>query len=80
MYSEVLDLVAAYENGFANYLRNKFLMLNRKLTLSEGHLLFNEFEETMQAFVSPLREKARSLMASRDLVFRGSPRKIKRLH
>lgn len=70
MYSEVLDLVAAYENGFANYLRSKFLMLNRKLTLSEGYLLFNEFEETMQAFVSPLREKARSLMASRDLVFR----------
>jgi hypothetical protein len=41
-----------------------------KLSLSEAHLLFSEFEQVMDAFVSPLQEKARSLMASRDLVFR----------
>lgn len=70
MYSEVLDLISAYENGFANYLGKKSQSLNRKLTTSEAHLLFREFEDTMQAFVSPLQEKARSLMASRDLVFR----------
>src|SRR5690606_16559290 len=70
MYSEVLDLVSAYENGFANYLKNKSENLNKKLSLSETHLVFTEFEQTMEAFVSPLQEKARSLMASRDLVFR----------
>jgi hypothetical protein len=70
MYSEVLGLVAAYESGFASYLRKKSLSINRKLTVSESHLLFSEFEEIMQAFVLPLQEKARSLMASRDLVFR----------
>lgn len=70
MYSEVLDLVSAYENGFANYLKTKSETLNNKLTLSEAHLLFSEFEQVMEAFVNPLQEKARSLMASRDLVFR----------
>ncbi|MFE3867437.1 DNA-binding protein [Flavobacterium sp. LS2P90] len=70
MYSEVLDLVSAYENGFANYLKNKSQTLNKKLSLSETHLIFSEFEQIMEAFVNPLQEKARSLMASRDLVFR----------
>ena len=70
MYSEVLDLISAYENGFANYLKNKSEKLNKKLSLSETHLIFSEFEQIMEAFVSPLQEKARSLMASRDLVFR----------
>ncbi|MDQ6477650.1 DNA-binding protein [Dyadobacter sp. LHD-138] len=70
MYSEVLDLIAGYENGYANYLKNKSESLERKLSLSEAHLLFAEFEKTMEAFVNPLREKARSLMASRDLAFR----------
>jgi hypothetical protein len=70
MYSEVLDLIAAYENGFASYLKNKFEIDNTKLSLSEAHILFSEFENVMEAFVNPLRENARSLMASRDLVFR----------
>lgn len=70
MYSEVLDLVSAYENGFASYLKNKSEKSNNKLSLSEAHLLFSEFEQVMEAFVNPLQEKARSLMASRDLVFR----------
>lgn len=70
MYSEVLDLIAAYENGFASFLKKKFEIENRKFSLSEANILFNEFENTMEAFVNPLREKARSLMASRDLAFR----------
>ncbi|GLU50727.1 hypothetical protein Dfri01_01880 [Dyadobacter frigoris] len=70
MYSEVLDLISSYESGYSNYLKNRSESLNRKLSLSEAHLLFAEFEKTMEAFVSPLREKARSLMASRDLAFR----------
>lgn len=70
MYSEVLDLIAGYENGYANYLKTKTEQLERKLSLSEALLLFTEFEQVMEAFVNPLREKARSLMASRDLAFR----------
>lgn len=70
MYSEVLDLISGYENGYADFLKKKSEQLNRRLTLSEAHLLFNEFESVMEAFISPLQEKARSLMASRDLAFR----------
>lgn len=70
MYSEVLDLIAGYENGFADFLKKKSETINRKLSLSEAHNLFLEFEQVMEAFINPLREKARSLMASRDLVFR----------
>lgn len=69
-YSEVLDLIASYENGFASFLKKHSEKLKRKVTLSEAHKLFSEFEEVMDAFVNPLREKARSLMASRDLAFR----------
>lgn len=70
MYSEVLDLIAAYENGFAGHLKKEFEKLGRKLKLSEAHLLFTTFENVMADFVNPLREKARSLMASRDMAFR----------
>lgn len=70
MYSEVLDLIAGYENGFANFLKLKSESLNRKLSLSEAHLLFKDYELVMSATLMPLSEKARSLMASRDLVFR----------
>lgn len=70
MYSEVLDLIAGYENGFANFLKQQSEKLNRKLSLSETHILFNAYEEIMGATLTPLREKAISLMASRDLVFR----------
>ncbi|MGE0587458.1 MAG: DNA-binding protein [Cyclobacteriaceae bacterium] len=70
MYSEVLDLISGFENGFADYLKKKSESMGRQLTLSEANSLFNEFEELMQAFINPLREKARSLMASRDLAFR----------
>lgn len=70
MYAEVLDLIAAYENGYAEFLRNRSKDLHRKLRLSEANELFKEFDRTMAAFVLPLREKARSLMASRDMAFR----------
>lgn len=70
MYAEVLDLIAAYENGYAEYLRNRSEDLHRKLRLSEANELFKEYDRNMSAFVTPLREKARSLMASRDMAFR----------
>lgn len=70
LYSEVLDLISSYENGFADFLKNKFEQINRQLSLSETHSLFNEYERITNATLNPLREKARSLMASRDMVFR----------
>lgn len=70
MYSEVLDLVAAYENGFADHLCKKKEELGRKLTMPEASLLFNQFEQLHGATFKPLLEKARTLMASRDMVFR----------
>ncbi len=70
MYSEVLDLIAAYENGFAEYLTSKFKLLGRKLSMPEAHALFTKFESDKRAVLQPLLEKTRTLMASRDMVFR----------
>ncbi len=70
MYSEVLDLIAAYENGFAEYLILKYKAIKRKLSIPESTVLFNEFEISNQAVLKPLLEKARTLMASRDMAFR----------
>ena len=70
LYSEVLDIIAAYENGFADYLKLEFEKLNRKLSLSEAHALFSNFEKVTDATLTPIKEKARGLMASRDLAFR----------
>lgn len=70
MYAEVLDLVASYENGFASYLRKEVERLGKKIRLSEAHLLFKTFESITADLYEPLREKARNLMASRDMAFR----------
>lgn len=70
MYSEMLDLVAGFENGFADYLRKESEKLGRKLRVSEAHVLFGNFTGQMESFCKPLREKARTLMASRDMAFR----------
>lgn len=70
MYTEVLDLIAAYENGFAEYLCGKKEALGRKLSMPEANMLFKDFSTVHSAAFKPLLEKARSLMASRDMVFR----------
>lgn len=70
MYSEILDLISGYENGFSSYLKKEYDKLGRKFSLSEAHLLFSEYESLTEATLVPLREKARSIMASRDLAFR----------
>ncbi len=70
MYSEVLDMVAAYENGFAEFLREGKKAKGKKLTVPEAWQLFKNFEQSHSAAFTPLLEKARTLMASRDMVFR----------
>ena len=69
-YSEILDLIASYECGFADALLQKKNTLDRKLKSFETDALFKQFES--QAHWKPLIEKARQKMASRDLVFRDS--------
>ena len=51
-------------------MKQQFEKNGRKLKLSEAHQLFKEFENTTDKIYQPLREKARSLMASRDMAFR----------
>ncbi len=68
MYSEILDLVASFECGFADVLAKEFNKQGRKLTVWETDELYRIFES--QALWKPLIEKARSKMASRDLAFR----------
>jgi len=67
-YSEVLDIISAYEYGFAKVLEEAFTKKGKKLTSWEVDQLFNSFEN-LPVFV-PLIEKARNKMASRDLAFR----------
>ena len=67
-YAEVLDIIAAYECGFADALVTASQAEGRKLTSWEVDALFKTFES--QAHWKPLVEKARTKMASRDLAFR----------
>ena len=68
MYSEVLDLIAYYETGYADALKKEYERLGRKLSSTEADMIFAQFE-SLSLWV-PLREKARQKMASRDLCFR----------
>ncbi|SFW41023.1 DNA-binding protein [Chitinophaga sancti] len=70
MYSEVLNIIVSYESGFADFLKKEYEKTNQKLRLSEAHIVFKIFEELMDETLEPLREKARGLMASRDMTFR----------
>lgn len=70
MYSEVLDLICSYENGFSDFLKNHSEKIGRKLRLSETNSLFDQFENMTNSIYEPLKEKVRGLMASRDMAFR----------
>lgn len=67
-YSEILDLIAAYECGFAEILQQAFSNKGGMLSYVEVDVLFKGFEN--QGHWKPLIEKARNKMASRDLAFR----------
>jgi hypothetical protein len=67
-YSEILDLIASYECGFADFLQQQFKETGQKLKSFEVDAFFRLFEE--QAHWKPLIEKARMKMVSRDLAFR----------
>lgn len=67
-YSEVLDIVSAYENGMAAEIEKIAKEKGRKLSSYEVDSIFYSFEK--QPLWKPLIEKARVKMASRDLAFR----------
>ncbi len=67
-YSEILDIISAYEAGLADEIKKKSDELGRILTIKEAEELFDSFEEL--ALWKPLIHKGRVKMASRDLALR----------
>ncbi|MCH8568328.1 MAG: hypothetical protein LAT67_08700 [Balneolales bacterium] len=67
-YSEVLDIIAAYENGLAEEIKKVSTEKGRYLQSYEVDAIFDLFQN--QPLWEPLIEKARVKMASRDLAFR----------
>jgi len=67
-YSEILDIIAAYECGLADALKSESEKLGRPLTRSEVDILFSDFEQL--ALWKPLINRGRTKMASRDLALR----------
>ncbi|WP_409967965.1 DNA-binding protein [Bengtsoniella intestinalis] len=67
-YSEILNLIASYECGFADVLRKEFAQLGRALSIRETKNLFSIFEQS--AHWKPLIDDGRIKMSSRDLALR----------
>lgn len=67
-YSEILDIIAAYESGFADALKQEFDKLGIKLSINEAKDLFANFEK--MALWTPLIQRGRVKMASRDMALR----------
>jgi hypothetical protein len=68
MYSEILKLIASFEIGIADEMKNKYQELGRQLTPIELNQLIKKFAE--QRFWIPQLEDARIKMATRDYGFR----------
>jgi hypothetical protein len=64
MYAEVLNLIASFEIGIADELKEKSAILNRKLSGEELHQLIQNFASKRHWI--PQLEDARTKMASRD--------------
>ncbi len=67
-YSEILDIIAAYESGLADALKQEYERLGRVLSIHEAETLFNSFEN--MALWKPLIQRGRVKMASRDMALR----------
>lgn len=68
MYSEILAVIAGFENGVAEIIEQEYLKKNRKLTSKETDIIFNN--ASSNPFLFPSIEKSRIKMASWDLCFR----------
>lgn len=67
-YSEILDIVAAYESGLADAIKQEYECIGRILSQLEAETLFSDFEN--MALWKPLIQRGRVKMASRDMVLR----------
>lgn len=67
-YSEILDIIAAYESGLADAIQKESERIGRPLSRHEAENLFREFEN--MAFWKPLIQRGRVKMASRDMALR----------
>lgn len=67
-YSEILDIIAAYESGLADAIKQEYEHLGHVLSKGEVESLFYSFENL--ALWKPLIHKGRVKMASRDMALR----------
>lgn len=67
-YSEILDIIAAYECGLADAIKEEYEKGDRLLSCKEVEALFEKFEK--MALWKPLIHRGRIKMASRDMALR----------
>lgn len=67
-YSEILDIIAAYESGLADGIKQEYERCGHVLSRNEVEALFRSFEN--MALWKPLIQKGRVKMASRDMALR----------
>lgn len=67
-YSEILDIIAAYESGLADAIKCEYERVGHILSQQETEELFRHFEN--MALWKPLIQRGRVKMASRDMALR----------
>lgn len=67
-YSEILDIIAAYESGLADAIQQEYERAGHILTQAETEELFHRFAN--MALWKPLIQRGRVKMASRDMALR----------
>lgn len=67
-YSEILDIIAAYETGLANAIKKEYDKIGHILSFEEVEDIFHDFEN--MALWKPLIMRGRTKMASRDMALR----------
>ncbi len=67
-YSEILDIIAAYESGLADAIKCEYEQVGHVLSQKETEDLFRSFEN--MALWKPLIQRGRVKMASRDMALR----------
>lgn len=67
-YSEILDIIAAYETGLADAIKKEYDNIGHVLSFAEVETIFHNFENI--ALWKPLIMRGRTKMASRDMALR----------
>ncbi len=67
-YSEILDIIAAYESGLADAIKQEYERVGHVLSQADTEELFHRFEN--MALWKPLIQRGRVKMASRDMALR----------